>query len=168
MESRRINQYANDYAHSKALQLGIMPDAGRAKNGQAAGSPQCRISILSRLENRPWQDRRGFAEGLDPEVQYGKFRDGLGASFLARSFSASATGEPKPRDARPASKPGKISPCHSAKIRSPGGCHSKVSVISRCEWNDRDMPEVANGGMNHDEYRTHMPLCDACRLSVRK
>jgi hypothetical protein len=33
----------------------------------------------------------------------------------------------------PASEPGKISPCHSAKIRSPGGCHSKVSVIFRCE-----------------------------------
>lgn len=155
-----------DYVHSKGLKLGIYTDAGTGTCEKRPGSL-----------NHEVQDAKTYAswgidyvkidwcnaEGLDPEVQYAKFRDALAQSGRPIVFSICNWGVKAPWRWGP--KTGNL-------WRTTGDIsddYDRMSVIGFSQnglekfagpghWNDPDMLEVGNGKMNRDEYRTHMAL----------
>lgn len=155
-----------DYVHSKGLKLGVYTDAGRLTCQKRPGSL-----------NHEAQDARTYAqwgvdyvkvdwchaEGLDPETQYGKFRDALAQSGRAIVFSICNWGVKAPWQWGP----------HTGNLwRTTGDISDRYDRMSEIgfsqdglekfagpgHWNDPDMLEVGNGGMKHDEYLTHMSL----------
>ncbi len=155
-----------DYVHNKGLKLGIYTDAGRMTCQKRPGS-----------FDHEFQDARTyaswgvdyvkvdwcFAEGLDPEIQYGKFRDALAQSGRQIVFSICNWGVKAPWRWGP----------HTGNLwRTTGDIsdnYDRMSVIGFSQnglekfagpghWNDPDMLEVGNGGMSRDEYRTHMAI----------
>lgn len=154
------------YVHSKGLKLGVYTDAGTNTCEGRPGSL-----------NHEAQDAKTYAqwgvdyvkvdwchaEGLDPEVQYGKFRDALLQAGRPIVFSICNWGVNAPWTWGP--KTGNL-------WRTTGDIsdnYDRMSVIgfsqsglekyaSPGHWNDPDMLEIGNGGMNTEEYRTHMAL----------
>jgi len=154
------------YVHSKGLKLGVYTDAGTLTCQKRPGSL-----------NHEVQDARTYAswgvdyvkvdwcysEGLDPEVQYAKFRDALAQAGRPIVFSICNWG---------VKAPWRWGPATGNLWRTTGDIsdnYDRMSVIGFSQnglekfagsghWNDPDMLEVGNGGMNHDEYRTHMAL----------
>jgi alpha-galactosidase len=155
-----------DYVHAKGLKLGIYTDVGTLTCEGRPGSL-----------NHEAQDAKTYAdwgvdyvkvdwchaEGLDPEVQYAKFRDALAQAGRPMVFSICNWGVKAPWRWGP--KTGNL-------WRTTGDIsdsYDRMSVIGFSQnglekfagpghWNDPDMLEVGNGGMNRDEYRTHMAL----------
>jgi len=155
-----------DYVHSKGLKLGIYTDAGTLTCEGRPGSL-----------NHESQDAKTYAEwgvdyvkvdwchaeGLDPTVQYAKFRDALMQSGRPIVFSICNWG---------VNAPWKWAPKTGNLWRTTGDIsdtYDRMSVIGFSQdglekfagpghWNDPDMLEVGNGGMTSDEYRTHMAL----------
>lgn len=155
-----------DYVHSKGLKLGIYTDAGTQTCQGRPGSL-----------NHELQDAKTYASwgvdyvkvdwchsaGLDPEVQYGKFRDALAQAGRPIVFSICNWGVKAPWRWGP--KTGNL-------WRTTGDIsdnYDRMSLIGFSQdgldkfagpghWNDPDMLEVGNGGMTRDEYRTHMAL----------
>ena len=155
-----------DYVHSKGLKLGVYTDAGRLTCQKRPGS----------LDHE-FQDAKTYAswgvdyvkvdwchsEGLDPEVQYAKFRDALAQAGRPIVFSICNWGVKAPWRWGP--KTGNL-------WRTTGDISDKYDSMSLIgfsqnglekfagpgHWNDPDMLEVGNGGMDRDEYRTHMAL----------
>ena len=155
-----------DYVHSKALKLGVYTDAGRLTCQKRPGS-----------FDHEFQDAKTYAswgvdyvkvdwcysEGLDPEVQYAKFRDALAQAGRPIVFSICNWGVKAPWRWGP--KTGNL-------WRTTGDISDKYDSMSLIgfsqnglekfagpgHWNDPDMLEVGNGGMDRDEYRTHMAL----------
>jgi len=155
-----------DYVHSKGLKLGIYTDAGTFTCEGRPGS----------LDHET-QDARMYAswgidyvkvdwchaENLDPQLQYGKFRDALPQVGRPIVFSICNWGVRAPWQW--ARKIGNL-------WRTTGDIsdnYDRMSVIGFSQnglekfagpghWNDPDMLEIGNGGMNRDEYRTHMAL----------
>ncbi len=155
-----------DYVHSKGLKLGVYTDAGTLTCQKRPGSL-----------NHEVQDAKTYAEwgvdyvkvdwchaeGLDPEVQYAKFRDALAQAGRPIVFSICDWGVNAPWLWGP----------HTGNLwRTTGDISDhgdRMSVIGFSQdglekfagpghWNDPDMLEVGNGGMTHDEYLTHMSL----------
>jgi len=155
-----------DYVHAKGLKLGIYTDAGTLTCQKRPGSL-----------GHEKQDAKTYAdwgidyvkvdwchaEGLDPEVQYAKFRDALAQSGRQIVFSICNWGVKAPWVWGP----------HTGNLwRTTGDIsdrYDRMSVIGFAQdglekfagpghWNDPDMLEVGNGGMKHDEYLTHMSL----------
>lgn len=155
-----------DYVHSKGLKLGIYTDAGTLTCEKRPGSL-----------NHEFQDAKTYAswgidyvkidwchaEGLDPRVQYAKFRDALAQSGRPIVFSICNWG---------VLAPWTWGPTTGNLWRTTGDIndtYDRMSVIGFSQnglekfagpghWNDPDMLEVGNGGMSHDEYETHMAL----------
>jgi len=155
-----------DYVHGKGLKLGVYTDAGRLTCQKRPGSFDHEL-----------QDAKTYAswgvdyvkvdwchsEGLDPEVQYAKIRDGLAQAGRPIVFSICNWGVKAPWRWGP--KTGNL-------WRTTGDISDKYDSMSLIgfsqnglekfagpgHWNDPDMLEVGNGGMNRDEYRTHMAL----------
>ena len=155
-----------DYVHGKGLKLGVYTDAGRLTCQKRPGSFDHEL-----------QDAKTYAswgvdyvkvdwchsEGLDPEVQYAKFRDALAQAGRPIVFSICNWGVKAPWRWGP--KTGNL-------WRTTGDISDKYDSMSLIgfsqnglekfagpgHWNDPDMLEVGNGGMNRDEYRTHMAL----------
>jgi alpha-galactosidase len=155
-----------DYVHSKGLKLGVYTDAGRLTCEKRPGSLDHEL-----------QDAKTYAawgvdyvkvdwchsEGLDPEVQYAKFRDALAQAGRPIVFSICDWG---------VKAPWKWGPTTGNLWRTTGDIsdrYDRMSVIGFSQngldkfagpghWNDPDMLEVGNGGMKPDEYRTHMAL----------
>ena len=155
-----------DYVHKKGLKLGIYTDVGTQTCEGRPGSL-----------NHEAQDAKTYAdwgvdyvkvdwchaEGLDPEAQYAKFRDALAQAGRPIVFSICNWGVKAPWRWGP--KTGNL-------WRTTGDIsdsYDRMSVIGFSQnglekfagpghWNDPDMLEVGNGGMNGDEYRTHMAL----------
>lgn len=155
-----------DYVHAKGLRLGIYTDVGTLTCEGRPGSL-----------NHELQDAKTYAsweidyvkvdwchaEGLDPEAQYARFRDALAAAGRSIVFSICDWGVNAPW--RWGRKTGNL-------WRTTGDIsdnYDRMSVIGFSQnglesfagpghWNDPDMLEVGNGGMNRDEYRTHMAL----------
>jgi alpha-galactosidase len=155
-----------EYVHSKGLKLGLYTDAGRLTCQKRPGS-----------YNHELQDARTYAawgvdyikvdwcasEGLDPKIQYAKFRDALAQAGRPIVFSICNWGVDAPWTWGPAT--GNL-------WRTTGDIEDKydrMSVIGFSQnglekfagpghWNDPDMLEVGNGGMSHNEYQTHMAL----------
>ena len=155
-----------DYVHGKGLKLGIYTDVGTFTCQQRPGSL-----------NHELQDANTYAswgidyvkvdwchsEGLDPEVQYAKFRDALVKTGRPIVFSICNWG---------VNAPWRWGPNTGNLWRTTGDIsdsYDRMSVIGFSQnglekfagpghWNDPDMLEVGNGGMDQDEYRTHMVL----------
>jgi alpha-galactosidase len=155
-----------DYVHSKGLKFGIYTDAGRMT-----------------CENRPGsyghelQDAKTYAEwgidyvkvdwcnseGLDPEIQYAKIADALLATGRPIVFSICDWGVKAPW--RWAGKfgnlwrtTGDMSDTYSRMAEIGFGQSGLEKFAGPGHWNDPDMLEIGNGGMNQEEYRTHMSL----------
>jgi alpha-galactosidase len=155
-----------DYVHSKGLKLGVYTDAGRLTCQKRPGS-----------YNHELQDAKTYAswgvdyvkvdwcasEGLDPKVQYAKFRDALAQAGRPIVFSICNWG---------VDAPWTWGATTGNLWRTTGDIEDKydrMSVIGFSQnglekfagpghWNDPDMLEVGNGGMSQDEYQTHMAL----------
>jgi alpha-galactosidase len=155
-----------DYVHGKGLKLGVYTDAGRLTCQKRPGS-----------FDHEFRDAKTYAswgvdyvkvdwchsEGLDPEVQYAKFRDALAQAGRPIVFSICNWGVKAPWRWGP--KTGNL-------WRTTGDISDKYDSMSLIgfsqnglekfagpgHWNDPDMLEVGNGGMDRDEYRTHMAL----------
>jgi alpha-galactosidase len=155
-----------DYVHGKGLKLGIYTDAGRMTCQKRPGSYEHELQDAKTYAS--WgvdyvKVDWCFAEGLDPEVQYAKFRDALAQAGRPIVFSICNWGVKAPWQWGP--KTGNL-------WRTTGDItdnYDRMSVIGFSQnglekfagpghWNDPDMLEVGNGGMSRDEYRTHMAL----------
>ncbi len=155
-----------DYVHGKGLKLGIYTDAGTGTCEKRPGSL-----------NHEVQDAKTYAswgidyvkidwcnaEGLDPEVQYGKFRDALANSGRPIVFSICNWGVKTPWRWGPATgnlwrTTGDINDTYGRMSLIGFGQNGLEKFAGPGHWNDPDMLEVGNGGMKRDEYRTHMAL----------
>jgi alpha-galactosidase len=155
-----------DYVHSKGLKLGVYTDAGRLTCQKRPGSYEHELQDAKTYAS--WgvdyvKIDWCHAEGLDPEVQYARFRDALAQSGRPIVFSICNWGVKAPWAWGPAT--GNL-------WRTTGDIndtYDRMSVIGFSQnglekfagpghWNDPDMLEVGNGGMKRDEYRTHMAL----------
>lgn len=155
-----------DYVHSKGLKLGVYTDAGRLTCQKRPGSYEHEMQDAKTYAS--WgvdyvKIDWCHAEGLDPEVQYAKFRDALAEAGRPIVFSICNWGVKAPWTWGPAT--GNL-------WRTTGDIndtYDRMSVIGFSQnglekfagpghWNDPDMLEVGNGGMKRDEYRTHMSL----------
>ncbi len=155
-----------DYVHSKGLKFGIYTDAGRMTCENRPGSYGHEV-----------QDAKTYAEwgidyvkvdwcnteGLDPEVQYAKIADALLATGRPIVFSICNWGVKAPW--RWAGKfgnlwrtAGDMSDTYSRMAEIGFGQSGLEKVAGPGHWNDPDMLEIGNGGMNQEEYRTHMSL----------
>ena len=155
-----------DYVHGKGLKLGIYTDAGTLTCQKRPGS-----------FNHEFQDAKTYAswgvdyvkvdwchaEGLDPEAQYAKFRSALAQAGRPMVFSICNWGVKAPWLWAPAI--GNL----WRTTEDISDSYDRMSVIGFSQdgleksagpghWNDPDMLEVGNGGMNRNEYRTHMAL----------
>jgi len=155
-----------DYVHSKGLRLGLYTDAGTGTCEKRPGSL-----------NHEVQDAKTYAswgidyvkidwcnsEGLDPEVQYAKFRDALAQSGRPIVFSICNWGVKAPWRWGPKTgnlwrTTGDISDSYDSMSLIGFGQNGLEIFAGPGHWNDPDMLEVGNGHMNRDEYRTHMAL----------
>ncbi len=155
-----------DYVHGKGLKLGIYTDAGTGTCEKRPGSL-----------NHEVQDAKTYAswgidyvkidwcnaEGLDPVVQYGKFRDALANSGRPIVFSICNWGVKTPWRWGPATgnlwrTTGDINDTYGRMSLIGFGQNGLEKFAGPGHWNDPDMLEVGNGGMKRDEYRTHMAL----------
>ena len=155
-----------DYVHSKGLKLGLYTDAGTLTCEKRPGSLDHEVQDAKTYAS--WEIDYVkvdwcHAEGLDPKVQYAKFRDALAQAGRPIVFSICNWGVMAPWTWGPAT--GNL-------WRTTGDIkvnYDRMSVIGFSQnglekfagpghWNDPDMLEVGNGGMNRDEYQTHMAL----------
>jgi alpha-galactosidase len=155
-----------DYVHSKGLKLGVYTDAGRLTCQKRPGSYEHEVQDAKTYAS--WgvdyvKIDWCHAEGLDPEVQYAKFRDALAQAGRPIVFSICNWG---------VNAPWTWGPATGNLWRTTGDIndtYDRMSVIGFSQnglarfagpghWNDPDMLEVGNGGMKRDEYRTHMAL----------
>lgn len=155
-----------DYVHSKGLKLGVYTDAGRYTCQRRPGSNEHEV-----------QDAKAYAswgvdyvkidwcysDGLDPVVQYAKFRDALASSGRAIVFSICNWGTKAPWRWGPTTgnlwrTTGDISDTYDRMAEIGFSQNGLERFAGPGHWNDPDMLEVGNGGMNRDEYRTHISL----------
>ena len=155
-----------DHVHSKGLKLGLYTDAGTGTCEKRPGSL-----------NHEDQDAKTYAswgidyvkidwcnsEGLDPEVQYAKFRDALAHSGRPIVFSICNWGVKTPWRWGPTTgnlwrTTGDINDTYDRMTLIGFGQNGLEKFAGPGHWNDPDMLEVGNGGMKRDEYRTHMAL----------
>ena len=155
-----------DYVHGKGLKLGLYTDAGRLTCQKRPGSFDHELQDAKTYAS--WgvdyvKVDWCYSAGLDPEVQYAKFRDALAQAGRPIVFSICNWGVKAPWRWGP--KTGNL-------WRTTGDINDKYDSMSLIgfsqnglekfagpgHWNDPDMLEVGNGGMNRDEYRTHMAL----------
>jgi alpha-galactosidase len=155
-----------EYVHGKGLKLGLYTDAGRLTCQKRPGSLDHEVQDANTYAawgvdyvKVDWC----HAEGLDPEIQYAKFRDALAQAGRPIVFSICNWGVKAPWQWGP----------HTGNLwRTTGDIsdhYDRMSVIGFSQnglekfagpghWNDPDMLEVGNGGMKRDEYLTHMSL----------
>ena len=155
-----------DYVHSKGLKFGVYTDAGRMTCQKRPGSYEHEAQDIKTYAS--WgvdyvKIDWCYSDGLDPEVQYPKFRDAIAQSGRPIVFSICNWGVKAPWTWGP----------HTGNLwRTTGDISDKYDSMSLIgftqnglgkfagpgHWNDPDMLEVGNGGMKRDEYLTHMAL----------
>jgi len=155
-----------DYVHSKGLKFGVYTDAGRMTCQKRPGSYGHEAQDIKTYAS--WgvdyvKIDWCYAEGLEPDVQYPKFRDAIAQSGRPIVFSICNWGVKAPWTWGP----------HTGNLwRTTGGHQRQIQqhvpdrlltkwtgkIRRPWHWNDPDMLEVGNGGMKHDEYLTHMAL----------
>jgi alpha-galactosidase len=155
-----------DYVHSKGLKLGIYTDAGRMTCQKRPGSFEHEVQDAKTYAS--WgvdyvKIDWCFAEGLDPEARYAKFRDALLQSGRPIVFSICNWGVKAPWRWGPTTgnlwrTTGDISDTYDRMSLIGFSQNGLEKFAGPGHWNDPDMLEVGNGGMSRDEYRTHMAL----------
>jgi alpha-galactosidase len=155
-----------EYVHSKGLKLGIYTDAGRMTCQKRPGSYEHEVQDIKTYAE--WgvdyvKIDWCYAEGLDPEVQYPKFRDAIAQAGRPIVFSICNWGVKAPwRWGRKTGNlwrtTGDISDKYDSMSLIGFSQNGLESFAGPGQWNDPDMLEVGNGGMDRDEYRTHMAL----------
>ncbi len=160
-----IKALAN-YVHGKGLKLGVYTDAGTLTCQKRPGS------LGHELRDSKTYAAWGVdyvkidwchAEGLDPEVQYAKFRDALVQAGRPIVFSICNWGVKAPWRWGPATgnlwrTTGDINDTWDRMSAIGFSQNGLEKFASPGHWNDPDMLEVGNGGMKPDEYRVHMAL----------
>jgi len=155
-----------DYVHGKGLKLGVYTDAGTLTCEKRPGS------LGHELQDAKTYAAWGVdyvkidwchAEGLDPEVQYTKFRDALAQAGRPIVFSICNWGVKAPWTWGPATgnlwrTTGDISDTWDRMSVIGFSQNGFEKFAGPGHWNDPDMLEVGNGGMKPDEYRVHMAL----------
>ena len=155
-----------DYVHSKGLKLGIYTDAGRMTCQKRPGSYEHEVQDIKTYAE--WgvdyvKIDWCYAEGLDPEIQYPKFRDAIAQAGRPIVFSICNWGVKAPWHWGPKTgnlwrTTGDISDKYDSMSLIGFSQNGLESFAGPGQWNDPDMLEVGNGGMDRDEYRTHMAL----------
>ncbi|PYX14457.1 MAG: alpha-galactosidase [Acidobacteria bacterium] len=155
-----------DYVHGKGLKLGVYTDAGRLTCQKRPGSFDHELQDAKTYAS--WgvdyvKVDWCYSEGLDPEVQYVKFRDALAQAGRPIVFSICNWGVKAPWRWGPKTgnlwrTAGDISDKYDSMSLIGFGQNGLEKFAGPGHWNDPDMLEVGNGGMNRDEYRTHMAL----------
>jgi len=155
-----------DYVHSKGLKFGVYTDAGRMTCQKRPGSYEHEAQDIKTYAS--WgvdyvKIDWCYSDGLEPDVQYPKFRDAIAQSGRPIVFSICNWGVKAPWTWGP----------HTGNLwRTTGDISDKYSSMSLIgfsqnglekfagpgHWNDPDMLEVGNGGMKREEYLTHMAL----------
>jgi alpha-galactosidase len=155
-----------DYVHGKGLKLGIYTDAGRMTCEKRPGSYEHEVQDAKTYASWgvdyvkvDWCN----AEGLDPEIQYAKIRDALEKSGRPIVFSICNWGVKAPWRWGAATgnlwrTTGDINDTYGRMSEIGFSQNGLEKFAGPGHWNDPDMLEVGNGGMNRDEYRTHMAL----------
>jgi alpha-galactosidase len=155
-----------DYVHSKGLKLGIYTDAGAHTCQKRPGS--YRHEVQDAKTYAAWgvdyvKVDWCHAQGLDPEVQYAKFRDALAQAGRPMVFSICNWGVDAPWRWGPSTgnlwRTTEDISDHYDRMSEIGFSQDGLEKFAGPgHWNDPDMLEIGNGGMNADEYRTHMTL----------
>src|SRR5256885_11105710 len=155
-----------DYVHGRGLKLGVYTDAGRLTCQKRPGSFDHELQDAKTYAS--WgvdyvKVDWCYSEGLDPEVQYVKFRDALAQAGRPIVFSICNWGVKAPWRWGP--KTGNlwrttedISDSYDSMSLIGFGQNGLEKFAGPGHWNDPDMLEIGNGKMNRDEYRTHMAL----------
>ena len=155
-----------DYVHGKGLKLGVYTDAGTLTCQKRPGS------LGHELQDAKTYAAWGVdyvkvdwchAEGLDPEVQYAKFRDALVQAGRPIVFSICNWGVKAPWTWGPVTgnlwrTTDDISDTWESMSLIGFSQNGLQKFAGPGHWNDPDMLEVGNGGMKPDEYRVHMGL----------
>ena len=155
-----------DYVHGKGLKLGVYTDAGTLTCQKRPGS------LGHELQDAKTYAAWGVdyvkvdwchAEGLDPEVQYAKFRDALAQAGRPIVFSICNWGVKAPWTWGPVTgnlwrTTDDISDTWESMSLIGFSQNGLQKFAGPGHWNDPDMLEVGNGGMKPDEYRVHMGL----------
>src|SRR5438552_10503510 len=155
-----------DYVHGKGLKLGVYTDAGRLTCQKRPGSFDHELQDAKTYAS--WgvdyvKVDWCYSEGLDPEVQYAKFRDALAQAgrpivFSICNWGVQAPWRWGPRTGNLWRTTGDISDKYDSMSLIGFSQNGLEKFAGPGHWNDPDMLEVGNGGMNRDEYRTHMAL----------
>jgi alpha-galactosidase len=164
-----------DYIHGKGLKFGIYTDAGTMTCAKRPGSIGHEYQDAKQYAN--WgvdylkEDWCNTLPGQNSEASYTLMREALKASGRPILFSICEWGSTKPwLWAGPVGNmwrsTGDIVDCWDCKKSWGGnGVAQIMDLMSGIEsysgpghWNDPDMLEVGNGGMNKEEYRTHFSM----------
>jgi alpha-galactosidase len=164
-----------DYIHGKGLKFGIYSDAGTMTCAKRPGSIGHEYQDAKQYAN--WgvdylkEDWCNTLPNQNSESSYTLMREALKASGRPILFSICEWGSTKPwLWAGPVGNmwraTGDIQDCWDCKKTWGGnGVVQIMDLMDGIEsysgpghWNDPDMLEVGNGGMNKDEYRTHFSM----------
>jgi alpha-galactosidase len=164
-----------DYIHSKGLKFGIYTDAGTMTCAKRPGSIGHEYQDAKQYAN--WgvdylkEDWCNTLPGQNSEASYTLMRNALADSGRPIVFSICEWGSTKPwLWAGPIGNLWRATPdiqdCWDCKRSWGGGGVTLImDLMSGIEsysgpghWNDPDMLEVGNGGMNKEEYRTHFSM----------
>ena len=155
-----------NYVHSKGLKLGVYTDAGRMTCQKRPGSYEHEVQDAKTYASWDVDYVKVdwcYSDGLDPIVQYAKMRDALANSGRAIVFSICNWGVKAPWRWGPSTgnlwrTTGDIGDSYSSMAEIGFSQNGLEKFAGPGHWNDPDMLEVGNGGMNREEYRTHMAL----------
>ncbi len=155
-----------DYVHSKGLKFGLYTDVGRFTCQQRPGSLGHEV-----------QDAKTYAawgadyikvdwcasDDLNPQKQYAIFRDALAQAgrpivFSICDWGVKASWRWGPSTGNLWRTTGDITDTYDRMSLIGFSQNGLERFAGPGHWNDPDMLEIGNGGMNRDEYRTHMSL----------
>ncbi len=164
-----------DYIHGKGLKFGIYTDAGTMTCAKRPGSIGHEYQDAKQYAN--WgvdylkEDWCNTLPNQNSEASYTLMREALKASGRPILFSICEWGSTKPwLWAGPVGNmwrsTGDIVDCWDCKKSWGGNGVSQIldqmngleGYAGPGHWNDPDMLEVGNGGMNKEEYRTHFSM----------
>jgi alpha-galactosidase len=164
-----------DYVHSKGLKFGIYTDAGTMTCAKRPGSIGHEYQDAQQYAN--WgvdylkEDWCSTLPGQSSESSYTLMRDALKATGRPIVFTICEWGSTKPwlwagSIGNQWRTTGDIQDCWDCK--KDWGGNGVVQILDQLNgiesyagpghWNDPDMLEVGNGGMNKEEYRAHFSM----------
>jgi alpha-galactosidase len=155
-----------DYVHGKGLKFGIYTDAGRktcqGRPGTYGHEDQDAKTYASWGVDYVKVDWCN-AQGIDAPAQYATIRDALARSGRPIVFSICEWGSNRPWEWADTTgnlwrTTGDIWDSYESMIANVDLSSQYWHSAGPGHWNDPDMLEVGNGGMNANEYRAHFSL----------